>query len=421
MSDKNKNFHDKSIIVVGAGASGLVAAIEAAKRGLDVTVLEANSQVGKKIYATGNGRCNMTNKKMSEKYFRSRNMDFVKEIIESFGYMDTISYFGELGLCFKDRDGYIYPRSGQASSVAIVLYNACLLYGVHIVLDSPVEAIEKRENFFVVKTSHKEYRSKGIILSCGSLAGIPKGKQLKVNGYDLAKSLGHGMIPIVSSLTGLKCENTGFYKDVSGVRCDGQIQILVEKDGGYEIAACDEGELQLTSYGVSGIPAFQVSVYGAYGIREKKSVRLRIDFLHNMTLEDIFNMINEKRTKNKNISILQCFVGVINDKLAEALIKELSIEPDKKACHIDDEIIKNLAIKLKSYTDNVTGVNDFTSAQVLAGGIRLDEFETTMESRLVANLYMTGEMLDADGMCGGYNLQWAWATGYIAGKHILKE
>ena len=421
MSDKGKKFLKKSIIVVGAGASGLVAAIEAAKRGIDVTLLEADSQAGRKIYATGTGRCNLTNKKMSEEYFRSRNMAFVKEIIGSFGYRETISYFGELGLCFKDRDGYIYPRSGQASSVAVALYNECLFYGVHIILNSPVEAIEKKENFFYVKTPHKEYSSKGIILSCGSLAGIPKRKRLRINGYDLAKSLGHGMIPIVSSLTGMKCENKDFYKAVSGVRCDGQIRLLVEGGEGYETAAWDEGELQLTDYGVSGIPAFQVSAYGAYAIREKKGVRLKIDFVSNMTTDSIFNMIKEKGKKNKNITILQCFIGVINDKLAAALIEELHIPADEKACHIDDSLIKRLAAEIKSYTDNVTDVNDFASAQVLAGGINLDELKSTMESKLVPDLYMTGEMLDADGMCGGYNLQWAWATGYIAGNHILRE
>lgn len=393
MSDKNR-----SIIVVGAGASGMVAAIEAAKRGIDVTLLEANSEAGKKIYATGNGRCNLTNKKMSEEYFRSRNMDFVKEIIDSFGYKETISYFEELGLCFKDREGYIYPRSGQASSVAIVLYNTCLLYGVHIVLESPVISIEKKNDFFAVKTMNREYRSKGVVLSCGSLAGIPKEKQLKINGYDLAKSLSHGMIPIVSSLTGLKCENKDFYMASSGVRCDGKIELFAENHGNYQLIACDEGELQLTAYGVSGIPAFQVSRYAAYGIREKKNLQLRIDFQHNMTIDDIINMINVKRTKNKNITILQCFIGVINDKLAKALIKELNTDVNIKACSIDNGLIRKLTEKIKFYTDRITGVNDFASAQVLAGGIRLDEFKTTMESKLVSNLYLTGEMLDADGM-----------------------
>lgn len=415
MIDKNR-----SIIVAGAGASGMVAAIEAAKRELFVTLIEANDEVGKKIYATGNGRCNLTNRKMSEENFRSQNMAFVKEIIDRFGYKETLSYFGELGLCFKDRDGYIYPRSGQASSVAEVLYTACLLYGVHIVLGSPVKAIEKQDNRFIVKTDDKVYRAEGVILACGSLAGIQKGKQLKINGYDLAKSLGHGMIPIVSSLTGLKCENEDFYKAVSGVRCDGKIELWIENDGNYEMIACDDGELQLTAYGVSGIPAFQVSRYAAYGIREKKSVQIKIDFLSGMTLNEIIDMIREKSKRNKNITILQCFTGVLNDKLAAALIKETDTDIHKKVRCIDDSIIIRLAAIIKSYTDNVRGTNDFTAAQVLAGGMRLDEFETTMESKLVSNLYMTGEMLDADGMCGGYNLQWAWATGYIAGNHILK-
>lgn len=416
MTDKDKN-----IIVVGAGASGMVAAIETAKRGIDVTLIEANDEVGKKIYATGNGRCNLTNRKMSEEYFRSNNMPFVKEIIDRFGYKETLSYFGELGLCFKDREGYIYPRSGQASSVAEVLYAACLLYGVHIVTGSPVKNIEKKDNIFFVKTDDKVYRAAGVILACGSLAGIQKGKQLKINGYDLAKSLGHGMIPIVSSLTGLKCENEGFYKTSSGVRCDGKIELWVENNGRYEMTSCDEGELQLTAYGVSGIPAFQVSRYAAYGIREKKNVQIRIDFLNSMTADDIINMVKEKSKKNKNITILQCFTGVLNDRLATALIREIHTDVHKKACHIDEGLIKKLAEIIKSYTDNVKATNDFTAAQVLAGGMRLDEFKTTMESKLVSNLYMTGEMLDSDGMCGGYNLQWAWATGYIAGNNILKN
>ena len=416
MSDNKRN-----ITIVGAGASGMVAAIEAAKRGIDVTLIEANNQVGKKIYATGNGRCNLTNRKMSEKYFRSRNMDFVGEVIDSFGYNETISYFSELGLFFKERDGYIYPRSGQASSVVKVLYDECLLYGVHIVLGSPVKAVEKRNNVFFSITPDKVYRSSGLILSCGSLAGIQKERQLKINGYDLAKSFGHGMIPVVSSLTGIKCENKEFFKSCSGVRCDGKIEIFAQKDGIFEMESWDEGELQLTSYGVSGIPAFQVSPYAAYSIREKKGVQLKLDFLHNMTSDSIVEMIKKKREKNKNITILQCFIGVLNDKLATALIDNMNMDIHKKACDMDEEQIKGLVVNIKSFTDNVVGVNDFASAQVLAGGICLDQLKPTMESRLVSGLYMTGEMLDADGMCGGYNLQWAWATGYMAGNHILNE
>ena len=415
------SYNNRNITVVGAGASGMVAAIEAAKRGIDVNLIEANDKVGKKIYATGNGRCNLTNRKMSKEYFRSRNMDFVKGVIDSFGYNETISYFSELGLSFKEKDGYIYPMSGQASSVVKVLYTACLLYGVHIVLGSPIKAISKNNNVFFAETSDNVYKSAGLILSCGSLAGIPRGKQLKINGYDLAKSFGHGMIPIVSSLTGLKCKNKEFCENCSGVRCDGKIEVFVERNGVYERASCDEGELQLTSYGVSGIPAFQVSVYAAYGIREKRDVQIKIDFLNNMTLDEIADMIKKKREINKNITILQCFIGVINDKLATALIEELDMDIHKKALSMNDEQIKRLAVKIKSYTDKVIGVNDFASSQVLAGGISLDQLKPTMESRLGSGLYMTGEMLDADGMCGGYNLQWAWATGYMAGNHILNE
>lgn len=414
-------MNKKKIIIAGAGASGMVAAIEAAKRNIDVTLLEANDEVGKKIYATGNGRCNLTNKKMSESFYRSYDMNFVKNIIDSFGCKETLRYFEELGLMFKDRDGYVYPMSGQASSVAEVLFTACQLYGVHIICNSPVISITKQNNYFTVRTPEKTFKSEGLILSCGSIAGISKGKQLKINGYDLAKSMGHKMIPIVSALTGLQCENKEFYKTAAGVRCDGKIEIWTDNGKSSKPEAEDMGELQLTAYGVSGIPAFQVSRYAAYDIREKKKVMIQLDFLRNITKEEICYMIHKKRKINKNITILQCFTGILNDRLAAALIKENNTDVNKKACDISDEEINKIAETIKAYRDTITGVNDFTSSQVLAGGMRLDEFKETMESKLVENLYMTGEMLDADGMCGGYNLQWAWATGYIAGNNILKK
>lgn len=405
----NSNF---DVIVVGGGASGMVAAIEAAKKGYNVLIMEANEKLGKKLYATGNGKCNITNEKMDLECFRSGNIQLVKHVLECFDYKDTLDYFRSLGILFKNKNGYYYPLSGQASSVVKALEMECNRRNVEVLLSSPVTAVKHENERYYVYSDDKTYTCNSLILACGSIAGINKKNALKINGYDLAKSLGHNMIPIVSALTGLKCSKTNFYKSVAGVRTDAKVEVM-EDD---ETIARDEGELQLTDYGISGIPVFQVCRFAGYSLRKGKKPQCMIDFLPSIKKEELKNMLLNK--KDKYNSLLDCFVGVLNDKLAAGIIEVSGLKPDLSISLCDNSHFDKLVESIKSYRDEIVSPNNFESAQVLAGGMSMDEIDEQMESKYCPGLYMTGEMLDTDGICGGYNLQWAWATGIIAGRSV---
>lgn len=404
------------IIVIGAGASGITAAIQAAKRGLKVTILEANEKPGKKIYATGNGKCNLTNAKMDISCFRGSNPEFINNVISRFNYQDTIKYFSELGLMFKDKNGYLYPASGQASSVVEALVTECRRLDIKILCQLKIEKLYKNKNKFIVVTDNDKFMADAVILACGSFAGISEKKLPNVSGYDMAKQFGHKIIPLVSALTGMRCRNKSFYKKSAGVRCDGEIQLYSEG----KLMGSDVGELQLTDYGISGIPVFQLARYASYSIRNKKETCIRADFMPSVTENELKKVLRAKIDRNPECRMSEYMNGIINDKLSAALLEYAGINADKKGKLISDDELLRLVYCIKNYKDYVMEINGFQAAQVLAGGVSLDEINENMESVYEKNLFITGELLDADGICGGYNLQWAWATGYIAGNEVFK-
>lgn len=408
---------EKSVIVIGAGASGMVAAIETAKRGIRVTVLEMNDKPGKKIYATGNGRCNLTNTRMELSCFNGTDRDFISSVIDRFGYKDTMEYFSRLGLMFKDRNGYIYPLSGQASSVVQVLINKMEELDIKILCNVEAVDIKKKADLFNVITAKGNYLCNGVIMATGSMAGINTKKLPKNTGFDIAKSFDHKIIPQVPALTGLKCKNKRFYKISGGVRCDGKISIY-SKD---KLVASDMGELQLVDYGVSGIPAFQVCRHAGYSLRNKKDTYVVLDFMPEYSEEFIREKLSENIKGNPDLGLGFYLGGMLNNKLAKGILDSLNMDEAAKGGALKDKELGKIAHCIKNYSDEVIGTNDFQIAQVCAGGVSLKELNENMESKYVEDLYMTGELLDADGICGGYNLQWAWATGYIAGNNILKD
>lgn len=408
MSEKNK------VLVIGGGASGMMGAIIASRRGNKVTVMDGNEKIGKKIYATGNGKCNLTNLDTSPSKYRSSDQEFVKRALEKFSYRDTMKFFCEIGLEYKDRDGYIYPGSQQASCVPAALEDEAFNKKVEIQRGVKVENIRKVEEGFYVLENGKEHFFDKIILACGSKAGINEKTSEDIKGIDLIKWSGHKIIPIVPALTGIKCKNNMFFKKVSGARIEGKISLYID---GFLVEE-DMGEIQITDYGISGIPAFQISRYASYGVYNKKSVRITCDFLPEMSSTDIFNKIKKITSENKYKSINNCFSGIINSKLIDGILQKVNIESGKKGYKVSDEDLKNIIDNIKNYKDTVVGTNKLSQSQVAAGGIDLAEIKDTMESKKVEGLYFAGEIMDVDGMCGGYNLQWAWTSGYIAGSHV---
>ena len=404
----------RHVVIVGGGASGLLAAISAAHEGADVTIVEQKDKLGKKILSTGNGRCNLTNEYMNKDCFRGDDISVVSKVLKQFGYQQTISFFEELGVILKERQGYIYPITEQAGTILDVLCMEIKQLGVRVMLNQSVVSISKSDSFFQVKTSKERLTCNAVILATGGKAASVLGSD--GSGYTLAKSFGHRISPVVPALVQLVGKGH-FYKQVSGVRTQAKVSLYIDE----KLACEDTGELQLTNYGISGIPVFQVSRYAAKALYEKRSVMAELDLLPSLT-DDEFEDFLSKRIQMQAYKTAEEFLtGIFNKKLIGLLLKASRIDTDTSICDVTEEQLKKLLHVSKHFRIEIQETNGFEQAQVCAGGVCTTEVHPqTMESMYIDGLYFTGELLDIDGMCGGYNLQWAWSTGFIAGKHAAK-
>ena len=404
----------RQVIVVGGGASGMVAAITAAREGAEVTIIEHKSQLGKKILSTGNGKCNLTNTVMTTDCFRGENLSIVEQVLQQFGYRETLDFFEAVGLLVRNRRGYIYPLSEQASAVVDVLVMELEKCGVQILLEEHVTGITKEATLFCVTTEKGTRYADAVILATGGKAASVLGSD--GSGYTLAKQLGHKISSVVPALVQLRGKGT-YFKQIAGVRVNAKVSVFV--DG--VCLSHDSGELQLTNYGISGIPVFQISRFAAKALLDKKTVSVEIDFFPEMEEDAFREFIRVREKKYPERTAADFFVGIFHRKLAEFFLKQSYIPVHIKASEIREDKWEKLVMLCKHFQVEIEDTNSFEQAQICAGGVLTDEIcPTTMESKLVKGFYITGEVMDIDGICGGYNLQWAWATGYLAGKHAAK-
>ena len=401
--------------IVGAGASGLAAAIAAARAGAQVTVIEHMDKAGKKILSTGNGRCNLTNRRMEAECFRCGQKDFPMKVIERFGLEETLGFFEGLGILIKDRNGYLYPYSDQASSVRDVLLQEAERRRVQIHLSCHIERIEERPcGGFVLHTDQGRLSEDALILAAGSKAAPSTGSD--GSGYELARQLGHSIIKPLPALVQLRCQGN-MYRQMAGVRTEAGVRLLV--DG--ELAAEDRGELQLVDYGLSGIPIFQVSRFAARALDQRRRVTVRVDFMPAWEEREAFGLLKKRASLLGYKPVSDFFTGMLNPKLAQVLIKCSGVNPSLKAGELTGKQLGRILGQLKSYEAIVMSVNPFANAQVCCGGVDTRQVDPrTMQSRIKRGLYFAGEILDADGICGGYNLQFAWSSGVTAGRSAAR-
>ena len=406
----------KTLAIIGGGASGMLAGITALETNPDIQVIifDQKDILGKKILSTGNGRCNLTNKNMSLDYFRSDEPQLISSVLIAFGYSDTLHFFENLGLLMKSRNGYIYPRCDQASVVRSVLDNHLKELGADIRHKNAVTSICRTKKGFQIETGSKKIQADRIILSAGGKASSKLGSD--GSGYTLAKSLGHSVVPVVPALVQLKVKDFVFQK-ASGVRTDAKVTALING----RMAASDTGELQITNYGISGIPVFQVSRYISRALYEKQNAQVMIDFLPELeeaSLRELFHKKLRHLSGNPKAKPEDLLTGILHTKLIPEILRISGIRFSAKLNMIKDAELTRLCEVIKSCRLNISDTNGFDNAQVSAGGVNLKEVDMeTMQSCITKDLYLAGELLDVDGICGGYNLQWAWATGYLAGKH----
>lgn len=413
------------VIIAGAGAAGLAAAISAARKNMSVLVIERMDRPGKKILATGNGKCNYTNRKMDSGCYRSRSLKFVENFLEDCPYGSTIDFFYELGIFPKEKNGYFYPNSEQASAILDVLLQEAAHLGVRIALSEEIIQAAPEQTGFFIRTNRRTLKAGTFILACGGRAYSKLGSD--GSGYGLAESLGHSIVPVVPALTGIRCAGKfgmkaeKFWKQVSGVRADGKVSLYID---GHE-AASDEGQIQLTAYGLSGIPVFQISRYAAYALKEQRKVVIKADFFTAMTFEKLAELLQKRAAGSKGKTAAEFLTGLFNSKLIPVFLRSAQIKPEITAEKLNHKQLRALASAVKAFDAEALSVNRFEEAQVCAGGVDTSEIEEkTMASKKVKGLFLAGELLDIDGICGGYNLHFAWQSGIKAGqgaaKYVLK-
>lgn len=430
-----------SVGIVGGGAAGMMAAITAAGCGAAVTLLEANDRPGRKLLSTGNGKCNLGNEKLDINEYYTNSPGFLENCLVRFGTEDTSAFFQGIGLLLKSKNGYLYPLSEQASSVLDVLRYELHRRGVQIMTDCKVDHIEigsragsragrisgkgdrdvragscvrewnngqQNSRCIRLKSRGNIYCFDRVILACGGQAAPKTGSD--GSGYRLAEELGHSLIPVVPALVQMRCREE-FFKSIAGVRADAML--TVNTGNGEPIR--ERGELQLTDYGISGIPVFQISREMNYILRKEKDVEVRIDFLPDITEEAFNHLVAERKHLRKGSTVEAFFTGILNKKLMLLFIRLAGLKTTEDAAAADPEKIRRVYRLCKCFPVHVSGSNSYDNAQVCAGGVPLNEVTAHLESRKAPGVYFAGEILDVDGKCGGYNLQWAWCSGHIAG------
>ena len=406
-----------SLIIIGGGAAGLTAALIAKDHGIDVAIIEGADRIGKKILTTGNGRCNISNANINSDNYHSENPHFQKNTLDSFTTKDTINFFECLGLPLVTLDdGKMFPMSLQASSVLDILRFALEEKGIPIYKNTKAkEIINNNQSFMISSSDNATYQCEKLIIATGGKSAPKTGSD--GSGYTLAKQLGHSIISPTPALVQLKL-NYNRLKALSGVKFDGYAEIFINDKSAQK----EFGEILFTDYGISGPPILQLSRIASFSISQNKRVSLTIDMLPTIESRDLNIFLCNHWSVFEDRSVYDSFIGIINKKVIPIILKEAEVEDiHKPCCNLSIKEKNALFLLLKQWKFEISGTNSFANAQVTAGGINTKEINAqTLESNIVPNLFFAGEVLDVDGDCGGYNLQWAWSSGAIAGKSASK-
>ena len=394
--------------IIGGGASGMATALAASENpDAQIILMERQARVGRKLQATGNGRCNLSNLHAASGGYHGDDASFAEFAIGKFPPERTLSWFRSLGLfTVAEASGRVYPYSDQANSVVDVLRFALEKPNITVKLGFEVEKVKKTENGFRVESKEETVRCDRLIIACGGLAGTKLGGTM--SGYKLLRSLGHKCTKLRPTLVQLKTSWPGV-ASLKGVRTNCRATIC--RDG--EPFSQSTGELQFTEYGLSGPVIFEISRDACQGGGQWLC---RLDLLPDISEKALKDEL--LRRKNTNLPASELLTGILHNRLGRVISQSAGVGSNCLISQLSDYELEQTAKLVKAFEISLTEPMGMDSAQVTAGGILTRDFdETTMESRLVPGLYACGEVLDIDGDCGGYNLQWAWSSGHLAGRH----
>lgn len=400
----------KKTVIIGGGASGMMAALAAAENGAETILLERQSRVGRKLLSTGNGRCNLTNTQPFDGHFHGEEPEFSSFALSSFSPEQSIAYFQSLGLATTEQyGGRVYPMSNSANSVVDVLRYALRAFGVSVLLGFPVTEIIKAEGRFHVKYEGGCVSADSVIIACGGIAGGKLGGV--TDGYRLLESFGHTRTPLYPALVPVSV-NSEFPRALKGVR----VECAVTLKSKNSVSVKSIGELQFTENGVSGPVVFDLSRSAAIsgGV-------LSVDFMPDFSEEQIMDTLRNRKAVLPDLEAGSLAIGLLHNRLAVVVAKAAGVKPSSPAVTLSEWELFKIAEQCKHFSLPVKGVSGFENAQITVGGIRTVDFiPQTMESRLCPGVFACGEVLDVDGDCGGFNLRWAWASGRLAGLYASR-
>ena len=390
------------VVVIGAGASGIIAALKASEKN-EVILLDSNDKCGKKILLTGNGRCNYWNSNIDKSNYQTDNEDMLESILNN--KEEVLEYLNSLGIYPKIKNDLYYPYSNQASSVQKIFLNELEKRNIKIIYNFKVESIIKKDKF-IIKSNDNEIIADKVIVAPGSKALSKTGSDGSF--YEILNKLGHKINTILPSLVPLKTENIEAW---DGVRCDSKIKLFINGEYVKE----ETGELQLTDYGVSGICIFNLSSIISKNLYLKNKVNLKINFVP--TIENFYEFLSKRNEEIKNRSISELLESLLPYKVLLVILKKCNIKKESWN-ELNENKKLELCKNIEEFDLKIIDTLSFDRAQVCTGGVSLNEIKETMESKIIDNLYIVGEVLDVDGICGGFNLAFAFITGFIAGSDI---
>jgi len=403
------------VAIIGAGPAGIMAAISASENGKRVLLIEKNDQIGRKILATGNGRCNLTNRNIKVERFHGATPSFVSSVIAQFDQNKTIKFFEDLGLMLKEEDrGRIFPRTNQASSVVEILEYKLKENNVEILLNATVKKISKDTNWNLLLEDGRNILSDRLIIATGGKAAHYLGSS--GDGLFWARNMGHTVSSIYAALVPVETQEA-WTKDVSGVK----VEAKVWTTSNGEMISDKYGDLLFTHFGLSGPVVMSQSRFIA-PLVEQKEVKIHIDLFNDISEEVLAKNILRNFEMNGKKAVKNCLVGLIPQRLISIILMISGVDGERKAAEVSREGRMTIAKTLKDLTLTVKSLRPLKEAQVTAGGIVCDEINSgTLESLILPGLYFAGEIIDVDADSGGFNLQWAWSSGYVAGKFADRD
>ena len=398
-----------NVVIIGGGASGIMAALTAAEdKNNHVILIERQQRIGRKLLATGNGRCNLTNTGASAENYHGENPDFSISALEAFSPQDTLDFFHALGLMtVEEYGGRVYPLSNSANSVVDVLRFALENSGIELRCATVVREIYRKGNGYGIITEDNELFADKLIVACGGAAGSKLGGVS--DGYELLKALGHKRTGLYPSLVQLVTE-AEYPRALKGVRADCALRLV----SGDAVLAESVGELQFTETGLSGPAAFDISRECAMA---GKGPSVSADFFKDYSEEDILTLLKTRCEKLPQLPASDALTGMLHNRLGRMIVKYAGLDQNCPCGKLSPAELEKLAHCCKDFRLKLLGTGGFDAAQVTAGGVKTGGFNPeTLESWFMPGLFACGEVLDVDADCGGYNLQWAWASGRRAGR-----